>query len=152
MEHESGPSTGPIVLGGSGENRLEGSDDRRIELRLNRLRETQSGDPTRHGVTIGPGGRHRVIRVGNGDDPSEERNFIALELIWIAKSVDSLVMMPDDRRDLGVIVDVRQDPFANHRVLLHLPPLLQRQRARLLKKSRSQSNLSDVVHEATEVS
>src|SRR5262245_64699419 len=37
-----------IILGRSGKNRLEGSNDARVKLALNSLRESESRNPTRH--------------------------------------------------------------------------------------------------------
>ena len=60
-------------------------------------------------------------------------------------------MVTDDRRDLGVVVHVAEDPFADDRVLLHLTTLLKGERARLLQQPSRQPDLPDVVHEPAEM-
>ncbi len=76
---------------------------------------------------------------------------IAIDAIWIAHSIDALVVRPDDVCDLRVIVDVAQDPLADFGVLLHLPAFLEGQRARLFEQARRQADLADVVHQTAEV-
>ena len=56
------------------------------------------------------------------------------QTIGIALAVDALVVVAHDRRDLRVLVDVREDSLADRGVLLHLTALLERQRAWLLEK------------------
>ena len=73
------------------------------------------------------------------------------QAIRVSLAVDALVVMPDDRRDLGVLVDVGEDPLADRRVLLHLASLLERQRAGLLEEPRREADLADVVNEAAEI-
>jgi len=41
-------------------------------------------------------------------------------------------MMPNHPSDFVVVIDVLEDPLANHRMLLHDPPLLECERARFL--------------------
>ena len=60
-------------------------------------------------------------------------------------------MVSDDRRDLGVLVDVSKDALANSGVLLHVAALLEGQRPWFLEKPRRQANLPDVMNEAAEI-
>ena len=60
-------------------------------------------------------------------------------------------MVADDRRDLGIGVDVGEDALADLRVPLHLTPLLEGERAWLLEQAGRQADLADVVDEAAEV-
>src|SRR4051812_4281837 len=71
--------------------------------------------------------------------------------VGIAGSVDSLVMVPHYLCDLRVVIDLRDDPLPNRGMLFHLPPLFQSERPCLLEQSRRKSDLSDIVHESTEV-
>ena len=57
--------------------------------------------------------------------------------------------MTHDLGDLCVVLHLGQDPLADLGVLLHLPPLTERERARLLEESGRQPDLADVVHEPT---
>ena len=59
------------------EDRLEGSDNGRIELTPDRLREAEASDAARHCVAIRTIRRHRVVGISHGDDPRQERNRFA---------------------------------------------------------------------------
>ena len=69
------------------------------------------------------------------------------QAVRVPISVESLVMMSNDRSDLGVVVDLRKDALADLAVRLHEATLLERERTRLLEKAGRQTDLSDVVHE-----
>ena len=71
--------------------------------------------------------------------------------VGISHAVDALVMGAHDVGDLRVVVDVAEDPLADLGVLLHLPALLEGQRARFLEQAGRQPDLSDVVDEAAKV-
>jgi hypothetical protein len=58
-----------VFLVRAGQDRFECCDDRRVELAVRRLRESEAGYPARHRIPIGSIGRHRVVRIGDGDDP-----------------------------------------------------------------------------------
>ena len=77
--------------------------------------------------------------------------LLVSKAVGIPLAVDALMMVADDRRDLRVLVDVRQDSLADRGVLLHLAPLLERERTGLLEQARWQADLADVVNEAAEV-
>src|SRR5262245_59136013 len=62
------------------------------------------------------------------------------------------MMMANDRGDLGVGIDVGQNPLPDFGVTLHLAPLVERQRAGLLEQSWRQPDLADVVNETAQVS
>ena len=59
--------------------------------------------------------------------------------------------MPHDLGDLGVVVHLRQDALPDRRVFLHLPALLERERAGLLQEAGGESDLADVVDKTAEV-
>ena len=141
----------PVGLVSRCENRLESRNNRRIELTLHRLRKTQTRYSTRKRVAVRPIGRHRVVGIGDRNDPRQQRNLVSAQSVRIAMAVDSLVVMADDVGDLLVIVDLAQDLLADLRVLLHLPPLLERQRPRLLEQPCGQPDLADVVDEPTKM-
>ena len=61
-------------------------------------------------------------------------------------------MVPNDRCDLSVVLDVGKDALANHCVLLHLDPLLDTQWSRLLEQTIRETDLADVMNEAGKVS
>ena len=62
--------------------------------------------------------------------------WVVLESIRVALSIDSLVVMPDDRRDLGVFVDVGQDALSDRRMFLHLATLVESESTRFLQEPR----------------
>jgi hypothetical protein len=66
-------------------------------------------------------------------------------------AIRALVMVSHDLRDLGVVIYVSEDPLSNGGVFLHLTPLVESERSRLLEKTRSESNLPDVVYEAAKM-
>src|SRR4051794_37970407 len=59
-------------------------------------------------------------------------------------------MVPNDGRNLSVVLDSGKNPFADHAVLLHHAPLVQRQRPWFLQEPGRQTNLADVVNESGE--
>ena len=61
------------------------------------------------------------------------------------------MVMADDRCDLRVLVNVRENTLADRRVFLHLAPLLERERSGFLEKPGWQADLADVVHKSAEV-
>ena len=62
------------------------------------------------------------------------------------------MVVPDDRCDLSVVLDVGKDALPDDRVLFHLDALLDSKRSRFLEKTIRETNLSDVVNEAGKVS
>src|SRR5829696_2656072 len=60
-------------------------------------------------------------------------------------------MVPHDLRDLCVVVDVCENSLADYGVLLHHPPLFERQSAGLFENPRRKSHLPDVVNEAAQM-
>src|SRR5919199_1587 len=118
-----------VTLVGTREDRLKGGDYGRVELTLHRLGESQSRDSARHCIPIRPIRRHRVVRVGNRNDSRDEGNLVAAKAVRVTVTVDTLVVMADDPRDLGVILDLPQNALANARVRLHLTPLFKGERA-----------------------
>ena len=71
------------------------------------------------------------------------------ETIGVTLPVYPFMMMPDDPRDLRIVVDFREDAFGNYRVLFHLAALLKRECPWLLEQSCRQTDLSNVMDKAT---
>src|SRR5215510_8896294 len=57
------------------------------------------------------------------------------------------MMVPDDPRDVRVILNLREDVFANNRMLFHLTPFFQGQGSGLLEETRRKPDFSNVVDE-----
>ncbi len=133
-------------------NRLECEHNVCIKLASDGLRETHTCHTARHRVAIRALRRHSVISIRNGQYPRNKWNLVSCNAIWIALAVHAFVMVPDDSCDFGVILNVRENPFTDRRVLFHLPPLRQSQRPRLFKQTGRQAYLPHVVDESAEVS
>src|SRR5438067_6475046 len=67
--------------------------------------------------------RHGHERVGDGDDPGEQRNLVAAETVGIACAVNPLVVVADRRKQLVGTRQWGQDLLANDGVTLHLAEL-----------------------------
>ena len=74
-----------------------------------------------------------------------------MNAVRVTLAVDALMMMADNGRDVVVRVDLAENPFADHRVILHYPPLFQRKRALLAEKARRQPDLANVMDESAEI-
>ena len=119
------PCTCAVVLRRACQYRLECRDDSCVELTLNGLRQTRRA--TRLGIASRYG-RSEVIALyasATAMIRASKRDLFALKPIGISVSVDSLVMMADDRGDLGVVINVPENALADDGVLLHLSPLLE---------------------------
>jgi hypothetical protein len=51
----------------------------------------------RHRALVGSFGRQRVIDVHDTEDPGQQRDGVAGEVVWIAGPIWTLVMVADDR-------------------------------------------------------
>src|SRR5262249_53436117 len=105
--------TSSVRLIGASQDGLKRSYNCCIELTLDSLREPKPRDATRHCISVRPIGGHSVVCVRDCDDPREKRDFAHSELIWIAQSVNTLMMMTNDLGYLCVVVDLRQNPLAD---------------------------------------
>ena len=74
------------------------------------------------------------------------------EAIRVTGSIDTLVVMSHNLRNLGIVIHLPEDSLPDDRVQLHLTSLFQRQRPWLLEETRRQSDFSNVVNQAAEVS
>lgn len=138
----------PVCLARTSEQGFKSGHHNGVELSSYSLIKARPRDTTWHGISVWPTGGHGVICVCNGDDARSERDGLDGETVGITVPIDPFVMMPNDRCDLGVVVNSSQDAFANDGVLLHLPPLVKRERARLFKNARRKPYLADVMKEA----
>ena len=92
-EFEFGPACCPVVLARSRQNRLEYSDDSRVELAFYSLSEAKSGNATRHRIAIRTLGRHSIVGVCDGDDSREQRYLVTMQTIGISLTVEAFVVM-----------------------------------------------------------
>ena len=67
LEREVSTRTAPIFLGRPSKYRFKRSNNRRIELRFDGLRQAKTGNTARHRLAVGAVGCHRIVRIRNGD-------------------------------------------------------------------------------------
>ncbi len=82
-----------------------------------------------------------------------ETSGIALvgQAIRVPLAIDPLVVVPDDRRDLRVVVNMGKDALPDRGVLLHLPTLIKSQRPGLFEETGRKPDLPDVVNKSAKV-
>jgi hypothetical protein len=101
---------------------------------------------------VGPRGRHRVVRIRDGDDPGGERDRLADQAVGVAGAVDALVGGAHDLADVAqVAADAVEHALADDRVLAHDHPLVVGQRAGLVEDLLRGGELADVVHQRAEL-
>ena len=66
-------------------------------------------------------------------------------------TVDAFMMMTDNPCDFRVVVDLGEDSLTNGAVLLHLPALIQGQRAGFLQKPDGKPDLSNVMDQTRQM-
>ncbi len=151
LEGEIVTATRTVLLTRTGQNCLKCRNDRRVELTLHGLREPEPRNTARHRVAIWAIRCHRVIGIRHGDDSCKEWYFVVGETVRISQTIDPFVVVTHNTGDLGVVLNLGQDPFANRGMLFHLPSLLEGKSAWLLQQSGRETNFADVVNEATKV-
>jgi len=104
-----------------------------------------------HRIPVGAVGRHCVVCVGNSDYSREEWDLVVDEAVGVPVAVNAFVVVTHDPSDLLVVGNFLKDPLTDDRVLLHETPFVERQRTRLFEKAGWKSNLSNVMHKATQV-
>src|SRR6266446_3199404 len=109
----------PILLAGACQDRFECGDYRSVELALNSLRDTKPCNSTQHSVAIWPIRRHGVVSVRDRDDLGKQWDLFPTQSVGIAKPVHALMVMANNLRNLGVVLDVGENPLADSRVILH---------------------------------
>src|SRR5205085_2187657 len=80
----------------------EGIDDRRIELATALREDLGPSNLPAHRTSVRTIARHRVERIGDGEDACPEGNLVAGQAVRIAASVPALVMRPDDLEPLAL--------------------------------------------------
>jgi hypothetical protein len=141
----------PIRLGRARKNRFERRYNGGVELGVDRLGDSQTSHPGGHRLAVRAVGGHRIVRISNSEDPGDKRNVIADQTVRVPIAINTLVMVAHNASDICVIFNLRKDAFANRWVFFHLPALLKGKRAGLLKQPSRKTDLSNVVHKATEV-
>src|SRR5438552_8653582 len=80
---------------------VEDLDDRRVPPTPRRLpaHDIDAG-LVRQGVAVGSLGRQRVVDIDDREDADQERNLISRQAVRIARPVELLVMVTDQRNEL----------------------------------------------------
>ena len=100
--------------------------------------------PVRTSSAIRPRRGDRVKRVGDRDDPGRNGDLIPGQTIWVARPIDPLVVMADDRGEVR-ITENRNQVRAAARVELDHIELLICERRGFLEDRRRGIELANVV-------
>ena len=101
---------------------LEDVDDPRVELVAALAEDLRLGLLPASGVTVRPVARHRVERVGHGEDARPSGISVVAEPVRVAGAVPALVVVPDDLEPLALEQrDAAQELLAEDRVVLEEP-------------------------------
>ena len=112
-----------------------------------RDRASDSGRALRYG----PGGGHRAERVGDRDDPRDERDRLAREAVDVASAVPSLVVVADAGPDELGVRNAADDRLSERDVLVEHAELVVGQLRRLAQHDVRDADLADVVEQAGEL-
>ena len=104
-----------------------------------------------HRRAVGPRGAHRVVAVGHGEDPGEERDRLALEPLGVALAVELLVVVEHAGQEVGDRLQAGEDAVADLDVLVDVLELLGGERPALAQDGVADADLADVVEQAGEV-
>src|SRR3954469_3831967 len=127
----------------------ESAHDGRVELRVRALLELQErlllGEP----AAVRALGGHRVVRVGDADDASAERDLLAGQPVRIAGAVPALVVVQHPAGD-RINAQALEHPVADLRMPFEHQPLLVAERARLPQDLLRDRELAEVAERAGE--
>ena len=146
---EGGVHLGTPSIGSASELDEDGRHDG-IELRARaRLDLVERGFVIER-AAIRPRRRHRVVRIGDGQDPRLERNRVAGPAGRIALSVPALVVVEDVWDRKAELRQAREHPHARRRMTPYLLELAVVEPARLVPHLVGDGELADVVQPRTE--
>src|SRR5580704_9531035 len=122
----------------------ESVDYRRVELGARAADELLAGGERGHAGAVGPVGDHRLVGVGDRQDPRLERDLVADGSLRVPPAVDPLVVRTDPIGDVGE-AGVLEDARADLRMAHDLPPLGLVQGPRLVQNRVGDAELAEVV-------
>src|SRR5215213_6820512 len=114
----------------AGKGSSQGADDFGMELRPRAAPQLAKRVAGRPGAAVGACAGHRVVGVGDVDDPGDQGNVVTAQAVRIAAAVRPLMVELDDLEVTCQEGHRAQDPGAKHRMLLDDVVLGRRQRAR----------------------
>src|ERR1039458_7165920 len=91
--------------------------------------------------------RQSVKRIDYREDPGPQRNRSAVQAVWIAVAVPTLVMRNDNLRGRSQFTRAHQDPVTDLRMFSHLDPFLRSQFPGLEKDPVGDADLTDVMEQ-----
>ena len=126
----------------------ESVDQRRVEMLAGLLVEVLQGFLDRYCVLVRADRNERIEDIGDGNNPSFERDVLAFELLRIAAAVPLFVVGEgDDARGFEQLVVVLADDFGAHDwVLVHDVPFCGIEFPRFEQDGVGDADLADVVH------
>src|SRR5206468_3012070 len=127
----------------------EGFHDVRVELDASVLADLAKGLLGGEGLgAVGPRRGHRLERVGDVEDPRPERDVLALEAVGIARAVEPLVVVADDRDLRAELLYLAGDARPDLGVAVHLDALVAAEAGLLEQDGVAHPDLAHVVEEA----
>src|SRR3954447_10002153 len=90
--------------------------DLRVELRAAAALELAAGDVVGEGLAVGAVGGHRVVGVGDGDDPADHRDVVAHQPLRVTGAVPGLMVTVAAGDDVAHERDRLDDPLPLGRV------------------------------------
>src|SRR4051812_28773793 len=96
-------------------NRLESRDNIWVELARGALAKATTRFGAGQRGAIRPVRGHCVVRVSYSQYSGDHGNLLSGQPVGISTAVPSLMVMSHDNCDFGVIIDIREDAFANLR-------------------------------------
>ena len=122
-----------------------------VELGARRILEPRERLAEVERLAVRAGRRHRRERVADGEDPGDERDFLALEPVEVAVAVPALVVVADPGPDDLDVREVADDHVAEGDVLLDDVVLGRGQLAGLAQDRVRDADLADVVEQARDM-
>ena len=95
-------------------------------------------------------GRSEVIALyasATRNDSRDRRDLASEDPVGVTVAVNALVVMTNDQRNVGVCINLGQDPLPNLGVALHLAAFIKREAALLVEHRGRQPDLPDVMDE-----
>src|SRR5215831_111434 len=100
-----------------------------------------------HGGAIGPVASDGIIGIGNGEHAGGDVNGLTREAVWIARSVESFMMLTDHKPRRRKEIDVTDDFQTKTYMVLHHQPFFMGQRALLQEYGVSNAYFPNIVEE-----
>src|SRR5215471_4289073 len=115
LEFDAPSYFGPV----SSRNAQERINHCRVELGSTMFADFAAGLGVGHGTAIGPVASNGIIGIGNGEHSGGDVNRLTREAVWIARSVEFLMMLTDDKSRRRKEIDVTDDFQTKTYMVLH---------------------------------